>query len=142
MQFLCYTIGVFLTVGFALAQPQDAFVERYLDLVQIYFKFRYVSVLTQFTCFSKSKYFSSVKRTAKCQRVNHFVFAIFRFSNLDKNAYISAKLSNESFQLRQIEHFNGIPRLIDTPRHTVQGFVVNIACDNFLTIFIQVCNHY
>lgn len=56
-----------------------------------------------------------------------------------ENAYITAQLSNSSFQLRHITRFDGIIGLIDTPRHTIQGFIVNIACDNFLNIFTQVC---
>lgn len=72
---------------------------------------------------------------------NHYlwIFVFFYSLNQAKNAHISAKLSNASFQLRHITRFDGILRLIDTPRHTVQGFVVNIACDNFLNIFTQVC---
>lgn len=57
---------------------------------------------------------------------------------LVKNAYITAQLSNKSFQLRHITRFDKIPRLIDTPRHTIQGFIVNTACNNFLDIFTQV----
>lgn len=50
---------------------------------------------------------------------------------------INRELSKESFQLRHIENFNRIETkiLIDTPMHTIQGFIVDIACENFLNIF-------
>lgn len=65
-------------------------------------------------------------------------YSILIVVNQAKNAYITTKLSDESFQLRHISQFNGIVRLIDTPRSTVQGYVVNIACHDFLNIFTQV----
>lgn len=50
-------IFAILTFGIIVSGTlsQDVFVERYLDLVNFYFKLRQVSVLTQFTCFSPGK---------------------------------------------------------------------------------------
>lgn len=59
--------------------------------------------------------------------------------NSVQNVYISAQLANNSIQMRHIPQFNGILRLIDTPRHTIQGFIVDISCNNFRNIFTQVC---
>lgn len=55
MQLLCFGIYFLFAIASIAAKPQDAFVQRYLDLVNVYFKYRHVSVLTQFTCFSPSK---------------------------------------------------------------------------------------
>lgn len=62
--------------------------------------------------------------------------------NTAKNVLINHELSNESFQLRHIDNFNRMDTniLIDTPKHTIQGFIIDIACDNFLNIFNRVCN--
>lgn len=76
--------------------------------------------------------------------ISHFLQLLRPSNNLSvlwntaKNVFISAKLSNESFQLRHIDNFNRMPSLIDTPEHTIQGFIVDIACDNFLNIFTHV----
>lgn len=55
-----------------------------------------------------------------------------------KNVFISAKLADKSFQLRHIENFQKITKLIDTPKHTIQGFIVDISCVHFLNIFTNV----
>lgn len=132
MRILCLVFW-FLAFGSAVtwSSTQNAFVE--LDLVN-------VSVLTKFTCFSTSKF--DMRKKWKWNFILN-VFQVcelfFIFLNQVQNAYITAQLSNESFQLRHITRFDGILRLIDTPRHTTQGFIVNIACDNFRHIFNQVC---
>lgn len=61
-----------------------------------------------------------------------------------KSVLINRELSNESFQLRHIENFNGIETkiLIDTPKHTNQGFIVDIACAGFINIFNHVCGAF
>lgn len=57
---------------------------------------------------------------------------------LDENALISLNLSMENFQSRFIENFENIQLLADTPKQTIQGFVVNLQCDNYDIIFQQV----
>lgn len=69
-------------------------------------------------------------------------FSMIDFKCTATNAFISAQLSNHTFQLRNIAEFNGIAQVIDTPPNTIQGFVVNIACDNFQSIFTQVCIYW
>lgn len=58
------------------------------------------------------------------------------------NVLINRKLSTESFQLRRMGILeNGIEmqtKLIDTPKHKNQGFIVDIACGNFINIFDHV----
>lgn len=42
--------------SFAAAdRPHDVYVDEYIDLVNVYFQHKHVSILTQFTCFSMSK---------------------------------------------------------------------------------------
>lgn len=53
------------------------------------------------------------------------------------NAAISLALSAANIQSRFIGDFEAMARLIDTPNHTVQGFIVNKNCDHFETIFIR-----
>lgn len=39
----------------AADRPHDVHVDEYVDLVNVYFEHKHVSILTQFTCFSLSK---------------------------------------------------------------------------------------
>lgn len=61
---------------------------------------------------------------------------------VEMNVLINRELSIESFQLRHMENFiNGnktITDLIDTPKHKNQGFVVDVECGNFFSIFTHV----
>lgn len=61
---------------------------------------------------------------------------------IEMNVLINRELSLESFQLRRIGNFeNGVEmktELIDTPTHKNQGFIVDIACANFINIFHHV----
>lgn len=61
---------------------------------------------------------------------------------IEMNVLINRESSIESFQLRRIGNFeNGDElktQLIDTPKHKNQGFIVDVACGNFLNIFNQV----
>lgn len=56
MRFSCI-VFLLLTYGYVASRfsSNDIFIERYVDLVNVYFKLRHVSVVTQFTCFSTSK---------------------------------------------------------------------------------------
>lgn len=62
----------------------------------------------------------------------------FFFSSIDNNAEISFALSQANIQSRFIGDFEVIPRLIDTPNHTMQGFIINKNCNHIKTIFIHV----
>lgn len=44
----------------------------------------------------------------------------------------------ENFQSRFITNFHDIHWLADTPKQAIQGFVVDLQCDNYDTIFQQV----
>lgn len=56
MRFDYILIVTAIACGYAKAiRSQDASVGQYIDLVNIYFKYKHVSVLTEFTCFSNGK---------------------------------------------------------------------------------------
>lgn len=44
-------------------------------------------------------------------------------------------MSKQNVQSRFLVEFENIKRLIDTPNNTVQGFVVNMKCKRFESIF-------
>lgn len=44
-------------------------------------------------------------------------------------------MSRQNMQSRFVVEFENIKRLIDTPNNTIQGFVVNMKCNRFETIF-------
>lgn len=51
------------------------------------------------------------------------------------NAEISLALSRANLQSRFVSKFQVIPQLVDTPKHTTQGFIVNKKCQHFEAIF-------
>lgn len=53
----------------------------------------------------------------------------------DENAEISYALSMANIQSRFMGDFEIMPRFVDTPNHTIQGFVVNMKCIYIETIF-------
>lgn len=50
---------------------------------------------------------------------------------------ISVAMSNAGMQTRIISDLNMIEMLIDTPEHTIQGFIVNLKCENIDEIFLH-----
>lgn len=50
---------------------------------------------------------------------------------------ISLMLSQQNIQSRFIQDFRNIPRFIDTPNNTIQGFVVDLGCADSFDIFEQ-----
>lgn len=56
-----------------------------------------------------------------------------------KNLEITYELSRFNIQSRFISNFTRIMRLIDTPQSSIQGFVVDLSCNNFEKIFTNVC---
>lgn len=53
MRFKCISFTMAFLFGCATANgAQDAFVGQYIDLVNVYFKYKQVSVLSEITCFS------------------------------------------------------------------------------------------
>lgn len=59
---------------------------------------------------------------------------IFHFL-LGENARISMALSKQNIQSRFIIEFDKIGQLVDTPNHTIQGFIMNMQCDRIELIF-------
>lgn len=53
------------------------------------------------------------------------------------NAGISLALSKANIQSRFIGEFEVLSQLVDTPKSTVQGFIVNKNCDHIKTIFLR-----
>lgn len=56
MRFKCISFIMACICGYITAnRAQDAFVGQYIDLVNVYFKHKQVSILSEFTCFSIGK---------------------------------------------------------------------------------------
>lgn len=58
MRFNCILFVIAFVCGYVTVDSictQDAFVGKYIDLVNVYFKYKQISVLTEFTCFSIGK---------------------------------------------------------------------------------------
>lgn len=53
------------------------------------------------------------------------------------NAEILLALSRANIQSRFVSKFEVFPQLVDTPKHTVQGFIVNKKCQHFEAIFLR-----
>lgn len=62
MQYNCI-IFILVAIGYIMVdsvvtvvadRPQDDFVDEYIDLVNVYFEHKHISILTQFTCFTAS----------------------------------------------------------------------------------------
>lgn len=58
---------------------------------------------------------------------------------LDWNVHINHLLALRGFQSRFMTDLYDPNFLIDTPHHSTEGYIVNIGCDGFLTIFLGVC---
>lgn len=56
---------------------------------------------------------------------------------LGENVKIYQELSNADIQSRFIAKFDVMPQFVDTPNHTVQGFIVNRKCKHVETVFLQ-----
>lgn len=63
--------------------------------------------------------------------------ALFWIFFVGENVKIHRALSNADIQSRFIAKFEEIPQLVDTPNHTVQGFVVYKKCEHIKAIFVQ-----
>lgn len=59
------------------------------------------------------------------------------FFPVGENVRIHQALSNANMQSRFIGTFQLTPRLVDTPNHTVQGFIVNKKCKHVENVFLQ-----
>lgn len=128
---------IFFCKFFAIVQStwHGNIVENYIDLAKVYFQFRHVSILTHFDCFSTSECFLIIIYYLK-KKKSSFILHSLLFTDI--NAQIETKLSNSSFQSRFVTNFNKIERLIDTPPHSNEGYIVDVACEHFLRIFEQV----
>lgn len=67
-------------------------------------------------------------------------FVYVRFDCIDWNARINYLLAQRGFQSRFRDNFYDTSRLIDTPHHSIEGYIVNVGCDGFLNLFWDVCN--
>lgn len=53
---------------------------------------------------------------------------------LGENARISTALSEQNIQSRFMIEFDTNDHLVDTPNHTIQGFIVNMLCDDHIDL--------
>lgn len=84
-------------------------IEDYLKTVSIYYQKRNVKILTHLSCFSAAE-----------------------------NARISVELSKQNQQSRFITVFDEMQSVFGTPiNNTIQGFVVNMKCPQFVDIFYE-----
>lgn len=97
--FIQFAVG-YIASGVA-GEPQDALVNQYLDLVNVYFEYKHVSILTQFTCFSMGE--SSI------QCVEPKIFRIFcnccALLIISLSCEIQPRMCS-SVQNYQMNHFN------------------------------------
>lgn len=99
-------------------------IEDYIQTVSTYYSTRNVKIITHFSCFSQSKLKYFFIRIFPLKKLS------FRCILLGENARISIALSKQKIQSRFMIEFDTIDQLVDTPNHTIQGFIVNMLCDD------------
>lgn len=100
------------------------------SLVTTFFRSQNVWIVSFFSCCSSRKYFLEVS------------FIRFKFSlfEIGVNVEVSRMMSLKGFQTRFLQNAANGSRTVDTPKNTVQGFVIDLSCSRSFNVYQQVNN--
>lgn len=123
--------AIFWTLTFSflvLNASGTADVNVYSAVITGYYSFKQISVLTQFTCFTKGA----------CSFESQYSSSCLNLYFPDEETKISLQLVKQNFQSRFVTDFSNVSRFLDTDKSIViQGFVVDLTCTNYSEIFKQ-----
>lgn len=130
MDWFGYIIPVLCSI--LLVNGAEIGVEDYFSLIKPYFEFRNVKLLTHMGCFT----LRTIEHLANNPKkpIQYFV------SLLDEQQEIAVELADWDVQSRFINNITLNWTLIDTPRNTQQGFIIDLRCLRLSDVFNKVLN--